>query len=269
MAEASHGHTADRLDWIYDWYVREATYAAASARIVDLQSQIPLVQHWGSGRTSSSDGQAFPIGFQKPVLAQGNPKYGRDPVTVVYTHVSDRYAPFHAKTISSTVRDATHVLDGLLNHHSEIETAEHYTDTSGFTEHIFALCTALGFRFAPRIRDLGDHRLFCFEKPSQYGLLKPLISGRVHVKAIRDNWNVAANRYRQRVADHRQVGGQLAPQPIGGLVAGDRPNRTNVVHAGMATGPRTEAASHRRSQQRRGPPHAQTGHPLLPEGIDQ
>jgi len=189
MAEASQGHTADRLDWIYDWYVRETTYAAALARIVDLQSQIPLVQHWGSGRTSSSDGQAFPIGFKKPVLAQVNAKSGRDPVTVVYTHVSDRYAPFHAKTISSTVRDATHVLDGLLNHHSEIETAEHYTDTSGFTEHIFALCTALGFRFAPRIRDLGDHRLFCFEKPSQYGLLKPLIGGRVRGRTIRDNWD--------------------------------------------------------------------------------
>lgn len=189
MAEASEGHTADRLDWIYDWYIRESNYAAALARIVNLQSQIPLVQSWGSGRTSSSDGQAFPIGFKKPVIAQVNAKYSRTPVTVVYTHISDRYAPFHAKTIGSTVRDATHVLDGLLNHRSEIETEEHYTDTSGYTEHIFALCSGLGFRFAPRIRGLGDHRLFCFEKPSQYELLKPLLGGKVRVKTIRDNWD--------------------------------------------------------------------------------
>lgn len=81
------------------------------------------------------------------------------------------------------------MLDGLLTHHSEIETAEHYTDTSGYTEHIFALCTALGFRFAPRIHDLGDHRLFCFQKPSLYGALKPLIGGRVREGMVRDNWD--------------------------------------------------------------------------------
>jgi TnpA family transposase len=189
MAEATEGYTADRLDWLDDWFIREPTYAAALAKLVTLQSQIPLVEHWGSGRTSSSDGQAFPIGFRKPVIAQVNAKYGRDPVTLVYTHISDRYAPFHAKSISSTVRDATHVLDGLLNHRTEIQTDEHYTDTSGYTEHIFALCHALGLRFAPRIRDLGDHRLFCFEKPSEYGVLKPLIGGRVHVKTVRDNWD--------------------------------------------------------------------------------
>ena len=56
MADATEGYTADRLDWINDWFIREATYAAALARIVRWQDQIPLVAQWGSGRTSSSDG---------------------------------------------------------------------------------------------------------------------------------------------------------------------------------------------------------------------
>ena len=73
-----------------------------------------VVSQWGTGRTSSSDGQAFPIACRKPVIAQVNAKYGRDPVAMFYTHVSDRYAPFHTQAISSTVRDATYVLDGLL-----------------------------------------------------------------------------------------------------------------------------------------------------------
>ncbi len=214
MAEATEGYTADRLDWIDDWFIREQTYAAALAKIVDFQSQIPLVEHWGTGRTSSSDGQAFPIGFRRPVIAQINAKYGRDPVTLVYTHISDRYAPFHAKSISSTVRDATHVLDGLLNHRTEIQTDEHYTDTSGYTEHIFALCHALGFRFAPRIRDLADHRLFCFEKPSEYGTLKFLIAGKVHVKTIRDNWD----EYRRLIASLRA--GTASPSLLISKLAG-------------------------------------------------
>ena len=73
-------------------------------------------EQWGDGSTSSSDGQAFPIAMRRPVIAQTNAKYGRDPVVTFYTHISDRYAPFHTKAISSTVRDAPHVLDGLLGH---------------------------------------------------------------------------------------------------------------------------------------------------------
>jgi len=42
---------------------------------------------------------------------------------------------------------------------SDLRIEEHYTDTAGFTDHVFALMHLLGFRFAPRIRDLGDTKL--------------------------------------------------------------------------------------------------------------
>jgi TnpA family transposase len=42
-------------------------------------------------------------------------------------------------------------LDGLLYHESELQIEEHYTDTSGFTDHVFALMQLLGFKFAPRM----------------------------------------------------------------------------------------------------------------------
>jgi Tn3 transposase DDE domain len=46
------------------------------------------------------------------------------------------------------------VLDGLLYHESNLRIEEHYTDTAGFTDHVFAFCHLLGFRFAPRIPNL-------------------------------------------------------------------------------------------------------------------
>ena len=86
-----------------------------------------------------------------------------------YTHISDQYSPFHTKVISVGVRDAaTYVLNGLLYHESDLKIEEHYTDTSGFTDHVFALMHLLGFRFAPRIRDLGDKRLFVSESKKEY-----------------------------------------------------------------------------------------------------
>ncbi len=70
---------------------------------------------------------------------QVNLRYGTDPGINFYTHISDQYAPYHIKAITSTIRDATHELDGLLYHESELRIEEHYTDTNGFTDHIVAL----------------------------------------------------------------------------------------------------------------------------------
>jgi len=189
IADATPGRTYAKLSWVADWYVREENYAKALAEIVRQQHQVPLAAQWGSGTTSSSDGQAFPIATRKPVLAQANAKYGRDPVVMFYSHISDRYAPFYTKVIGSTVRDATHVLDGLLNHGTDLRIEEHYTDTSGATEHIFALCYLLGFRFAPRLRDLPDRRLFTFRTPKNYGALNELIADQVDLALLRRNWD--------------------------------------------------------------------------------
>ena len=117
-----------------------------------------------------------------------NPKYGSEPGVLFYTHVSDQYAPFHTKVINVGVRDATYVLDGLLYHESDLRVEEHYTDTAGFTDHVFALMHLLGFRFAPRIRDLADKRLFVPGKPGAYPALSPLVGGTIRAKPIRTHW---------------------------------------------------------------------------------
>ena len=77
-----------------------------------------------------------------------------------YTHVSDRYAPFYSKVIAANASEAAHVLDGLMHQESSIDIREHYTDTAGAIDHVFGLCHLLGLRFAPRIRDLADRRLY-------------------------------------------------------------------------------------------------------------
>ena len=45
---------------------------------------------------------------------------------------------------------------------------EHYTDTGGASDHVFALCHLLGFRFVPRLRDFQDYRLGAIEKAPAY-----------------------------------------------------------------------------------------------------
>jgi Resolvase, N terminal domain/Tn3 transposase DDE domain len=54
-------------------------------------------------------------------LRRSMPATGRDPIIKLYTHISDRYAPFHVKVITGTSGEAIHVLDGLVNHDSAID----------------------------------------------------------------------------------------------------------------------------------------------------
>ena len=58
---------------------------------------------------------------------------------------------------------------------------EHYTDTAGFTDCVFALMHLLGFRFAPRIRDLKDTKLNVPKSGQDYPALNTMIGGTLNI----------------------------------------------------------------------------------------
>jgi TnpA family transposase len=189
MAEACPGTTYAKLSWLQAWHIRDETYSAALAELVNAQFRHPFAGYWGDGTTSSSDGQRFKAGNRAESTGHINPKYGAEPGRMFYTHLSDQYAPYHAKVVNVGVRDSTYVLDGLLYHESDLRIEEHYTDTAGFTDHVFALMHLLGFRFAPRIRDLGETRLYVPKGQVAFAALKPMIGGALNIKQVRDHWD--------------------------------------------------------------------------------
>jgi TnpA family transposase len=189
MAEACPGTTYAKLTWLQAWHIRDETYSAGLAELVNAQFRQPFASYWGDGTTSSSDGQHFKAGGRGQFAGQVNLKYGQEPSVQFYTHISDHCAPFHTKVINATVRDATHVLDGLLYHESDVRIEEHSTDTAGLTDHLFALMHLLGFRFAPRIRDLADKRLYIHGDAKPYPTLAGLIGGSVNVQHIHAHWD--------------------------------------------------------------------------------
>lgn len=189
MAESCPGTTYQKLSWLQAWHIRDETYSAALAELVNEQYQHPFAANWGDGTTSSSDGQRFKAGGHAERTGQVNPKYGNEPGVLFYTHVSDQYAPFYTKVINVGVRDATYVLDGLLYHESDLQIEEHYTDTAGFTDHVFALMHLLGFRFAPRIRDLAEKKLYVPDGKTNYAAIGSLVGGAINLRQIRSHWD--------------------------------------------------------------------------------
>ena len=189
MAESCPGATYAKLSWLQAWHIRDETYSQALGELTNAQLKHPFALNWGDGKTSSSDGQRFRAGNKAQSTGHINPKYGSEPGRLFYTHISDQYSPFSAKLVNVGVRDSTYVLDGLLYHESDLRIEEHYTDTAGFTDHVFALMHLLGFCFAPRIRDLADTKIYIPDNEKKYDALKPMIGGTLGIKNIQMHWD--------------------------------------------------------------------------------
>jgi len=56
-----------------------------------------------------------------------------------YSWTSDQFAQYGTKVVPATIRDATYVLDAILDNTTELSLVEHTTDTAGYTEIVFAL----------------------------------------------------------------------------------------------------------------------------------
>jgi TnpA family transposase len=63
------------------------------------------------------------------------------------------------------------------------------TDTAGASEIVFALAWALGYRYAPRLADLADQRLWRIDPSAHYGPLQGLARNRVNTALIISQWD--------------------------------------------------------------------------------
>jgi TnpA family transposase len=141
-----------------------------------------------------------------------------------YTWTSDQFSQYGTKVIPATMRDATYVLDEILDNETELPIVEHTTDTAGFTEVVFALFDLLGLQFAPRIRDLGDQRLYRLDRTTRYRHLEPRLKGTVRVRRILAWWDDLL-----RVAGSLKLGWVTASLLISKLQAYPRQNALTLA----------------------------------------
>ncbi|MFO0949709.1 MAG: transposase [Isosphaeraceae bacterium] len=212
--------TYQKLAWCTTWYVRDETLKAAATRLVNFHvpsAAEPVLGHRDSLLVRRS---------AVPGLRQG--PHGHGPAAVLqlrqgvtfYTWTSDQFSQYGTKVIPATVRDATYVLDEILDNETELPILEHTTDTAGYTEIVFALFDLLGLQFSPRIRDLGDQRLFRLDRQKRHPHLAPLLRGRVNRDRILQNWDDLL-----RVAGSLKRGWVTASLLIGKLQSYPRKNR--------------------------------------------
>ena len=188
MADAASGISYKQMAYISQWRMHEDALNRAQANLVNFHNKLNLSKYWGDGTTSSSDGMRMQLGVTS-LHADSNPHYGTGKGATIYRFTSDQFSSFYTKIINTNSRDATHVLDGLLNHETDLNILEHYTDTAGYTDQVFGLTHLLGFKFAPRIRDLSDVKLFSLNETDISKNVESILKGKINEKIIKENYD--------------------------------------------------------------------------------
>jgi TnpA family transposase len=187
--EKASGLVSEQLAYSARSYLREETLRPAITSLVNYQHHQALSQHWGGGTLSSSDGQRFPVAV-KNRKAKALPRYfGYGRGLTFYTWTSDQHSQFGSRVIVSTDRDALYILDALMDNETELPLLEHTSDTAGFTDLIFGLFSLLGLQFSPRLRDIGEQRLYRTGRLAEHPIVKPLIKGTINQALIVEQWD--------------------------------------------------------------------------------
>lgn len=188
MSDSTPGISYKQMANSAQWRLYDDAMKKAQSTLVNYHHKLFLSVFWGDGSTSSSDGMRVQVGVSS-LHADANPHYGTGKGATMYRFVSDQFSTFYTKVINTNARDAVHVIDGLLYHETDLNIEEHYTDTAGYTDQVFGLSHLLGFKFAPRIRDISELKLYCIEKASSYTKIEKILNGRINTKIIQENFD--------------------------------------------------------------------------------
>ena len=139
---------------------------------------VPIVRLWGSGDVASADGVRFVVRGE-PIHAGYNPKYfGRKRGVTCYNLVSD----------PGTLRDSMVILGLLLEQETHFDPSEVMTDTAAYSDVVFALFWVLGYRFSPRLADIGGARFWRIERSADYGAFNRLSRNHIDTELIAGAW---------------------------------------------------------------------------------
>ena len=226
--------TRSRLSHVDQNYLRADTIAAANAALVTAQSRIELAQRWGGGMLASIDGLRFVVPV-KSINTGPSPKYyGYKRGLTWLNAVNDQVAGIGAMVVRGTPCDSLFTLDTLLNLDGGVRPEMIATDNASYSDMAFGLYKMLGFRFAPRFRDLADQRFWRADVPVSddeeqaggYGPLEAIARNKVNLGRIETHWpdmlRVAGSLITNQVRAYdllRMFGREGHPTPLGAAFA--------------------------------------------------
>ncbi len=216
----------DRLSWVDQNYVRDDTLTAANAILVTAQSRLALANLWGGGEVASADGIRFVVPV-RTVHAGPNPKYfGVGRGVTWYNLISDQFSGLNDITVPGTLRDSLILLAVVLEQQTDLQPTQIMTDTGAYSDVVFGLFRLLGYRFSPRLADVGGTRFWRIDPQADYGLLNTISAHNLSLQKIVPHWDDIL-----RLVGSLKLGLVPATGIMRTLQVGDRPTRLALAIA--------------------------------------
>jgi TnpA family transposase len=151
-----------------------------------------------------------------------------------YNFTSDQFSGFHGIVIPGTLHDSPYVLDGLLEHQTELQPRQLMTDSAGYSDIVFGLFWLLGFQFSPRLAELREARFWRIDPKANYGVLNGLARHRVKIALIIQHWDDLL-----RIAGSLKMGTVRASELIRSLQRGGRASTLGCAIGELGRIPKT------------------------------
>ena len=119
-----------------------------------------------------------------------------------------------------TLRDSLVLLAVVLEQQTELQPTQIMTDTGAYSDVVFGLFRLLGYRFSPRLADIGGTRFWRIDPKADYGQLNWIARQRINLQLIAALWDDLL-----RLAGSLKLGRVPATGIMRTLQVGDRPTR--------------------------------------------
>jgi len=191
---AGNSHiTEPQLRHIKNYFLTADNLKTALNKIANSLFKIRFKEVWGETPIAvASDSTQFSAYFQN-LLSEYHHRYGGRGV-MIYWHVEKNACCIHSQLKSVSSSEVSAMIEGVLNHCTEMSVKRSYVDTHGQSEVGFAFSHLLGFSLMPRLANLNKQKLAQCELGDyqQYTNLQTVLGDSI-------DWQLVREQYKQMV----------------------------------------------------------------------
>jgi TnpA family transposase len=179
IAAGEHGHTEDDLRYVRRRYLSVGGARGFAAAIANATFAARGELIWGAGtRGVASDSTHFGA-FDQNLFTQYHVRYGGRGV-LIYWHVDTKSVAIHSPLITCTASEVAAMIEGAMQHRTDLDVEANYVDSHGQSEIGFGLTRLPGFELKPRLKRINHTKLHVPDTETRARIpeLAPVLAGR-------------------------------------------------------------------------------------------
>jgi TnpA family transposase len=178
------------LRYVKKHYIHREHLRNAIAQVVNATLSARKTAIWGEGTTScASDSKKFGS-WDQNLMTEWHIRYGGRGV-MIYWHVEKKSACIYSQLKTCSSSEVAAMIEGLLRHCTDMKVKKNYVDTHGQNEMAYAFCRLLGFELMPRIKRIGEKKLYLpwTDQKQNYPNLQPVLTKAIDWELIRQQYD--------------------------------------------------------------------------------